>query len=114
MLFRSGLAPGADSVPVFTGFRRPTGTAGGLGTLDPSSALEVFVPAEGTVYFELDGEEVVADETSLVGAAAEPFARYDPGGDDGLIEPGEHELVLVLVGTDGSVLGFASTFTVAR
>lgn len=99
--------PARDNDPVFT---VPAETETGLGRIRPGDEINVFVPAQGTVYFQLDGGEVRTDETSAVGEAQEPFALFDPPGD---LAPGEHVLVLVAVGDDGTIARFSGSFAVA-
>ena len=93
-----------DNDPTFT---LPAETEAGLGAFAPDDEINVFVPAAGTVYFQVDGGEVGTDETSEV--AGDPFALYDPPGD---LTPGEHTLVLVAVGADGTIAHFGGTFRV--
>jgi hypothetical protein len=97
--------PGRDNDPTFT---LPDETEHGLGTMAPGEEVNVFVPAQGTVYLQLDGGEVDEDTTSEV--AGRPFALFNPEGD---LTPGDHVLVLVAVGDDGTVTAFGGSFTVA-
>lgn len=99
--------PSRDNDPVFT---VPAETETGLGDVAPDVEINVFVPAQGTVYFQLDGGEVVSDETSAVGEQADPFALFDPPGE---LAAGEHVLVLVAVGDDGTIAHFGGEFAVA-
>lgn len=96
--------PARDNDPVFT---LPGETETGLGSMAPAEEINVFVPAHGTVYFQLDGGEVGSDVTSDV--AGDVFALFNPDGD---LTPGEHVLVLVAVGDDGTIAHFGGTFTV--
>jgi len=88
-------------------FTLPEETEEGLGSMAPTEEVNVFVPAQGTAYLQLDGTEVLTDETSEV--AGRPFALFHPEGD---LAPGEHVLVLVAVGDDGTVTAFGGSFTV--
>lgn len=99
--------PTRDNDPVFT---LPRESETGLAPIEPSDEVNVFVPAQGTVYFQLDGGEVVTDETSEVGEQGDPFALFDPPGD---LSPGEHVLVLVAVGDDGTIAHFGGRLAVA-
>jgi hypothetical protein len=99
--------PARDNDPVFT---LPRESETGLAPIEPTDEVNVFVPAQGTVYFQLDGGEVVTDETSEVGEQGDPFALFDPPGD---LAPGEHVLVLVAVGDDGTIAHFGGRFAVA-
>jgi hypothetical protein len=99
--------PARDNDPVFT---LPRESETGLAPIEPTDEVNVFVPAQGTVYFQLDGGEVVTDETSEVGERGDPFALFDPPGD---LAPGEHVLVLVAVGDDGTIAHFGGRFAVA-
>lgn len=97
--------PTRDNDPVFT---VPAETADGLGEVDPTVEINVFVPAPGSVYFQIDGGDVVADTTSEV--AGDDFALFDPPGE---LTPGAHQLVLVAVGDDGTLSQFSGSFVVA-
>jgi hypothetical protein len=100
-------APQRENKLVFTVPR--SDDAGALSSMSPSDDVNVFVPAEGTVFFRIDGGELFADATSLVGRNAEPFALYNPRDD---LAPGAHELVVVAVGTDGTITAYGGTFDV--
>jgi hypothetical protein len=87
----------------------PMGEDGTLGGMNAGDEVNVFVPSPGTVYFQVDGGEVVADTTSPVGRYDEPFALYDPPGDLG---PGTHRITVVAVGDDGTITAYGGTFVV--
>jgi hypothetical protein len=81
--------------------------SGRLGSMQPADEINVFVPTAGTVLFQIDGGEVRSDETADIPAGV--FSLHAPP------EPlaaGEHVLVAVAVGRDGTIVGFGSTFTV--
>jgi hypothetical protein len=99
-----------DSRPNRLVFTLPSSDeTGALGSMGPSDDINVFVPAEGTVFFQIDGGEPFADATSPVGQNAEPFALYNPPQD---LAPGSHRLVVVAVGADGTITTFGGTFEV--
>jgi hypothetical protein len=101
-------APDRDNRMVFTVPR--SDDLGQLSSMGPADDVNVFVPAEGTVFFQIDGGELYAKPTSLVGRNAEPFALYNPPED---LAPGQHQLVVVAVGGDGTITSYGGTFEVA-
>lgn len=98
------------NIPIIQIPRAPTGVSG-LGSMAPDEAVEVIVPAAGTVIFRLDDEPPFTRETTGVGANDDPYARFDPSGS---LTPGEHELIVVGVGADGTIAWSDGTFTVTR
>lgn len=96
--------PDRDNDPVFT---LPAETETGLRSIGPSDEINVFVPAHGTVYCELDAGPPLVDETSVV--AGDAFALCAPPED---LTPGEHVLVLVAVADDGTLAHFGGPLTV--
>lgn len=99
-------SPARDNRLVFT---LPRSTDDGtLGSMGPADDVNVFVPTDGTVFFQIDGGELYADDTSIIGPP-EPFALYNPRDD---LAPGTHQLVVVAVGADGTITAFGGTFEV--
>jgi len=82
---------------------------GSLGGMNPSDDVNVFVPANGTVFFQIDGGEVQSDATSMVGRDPMPFSLFNPPQD---LPPGTHQLVVVAIGEDDTITYFAGTFLV--
>jgi hypothetical protein len=81
--------------------------AGRLGTMAPDGEINVFVPSPGTVLYQIDGGEVHDDQTADIPAGT--FSLHAPPEP---LAPGEHVLVAVAVGQDGTLVPFGSTFTV--
>ena len=81
--------------------------SGQLGSMASTGEINVFVPVPGTVLFQIDGGEVFDDQTADIPAGT--FSLHAPP------EPlavGEHVLVAVAVGQDGTIVPFGSKFTV--
>lgn len=98
-------APGRENRLRFT---VPRGDAdGSLGPMAPDGEINVFVPAPGTVLFQLDGGELHRDETAEIPAGT--FSLHAPPEP---LAPGEHVLVAVAVGQDGTIVGFGGRFLV--
>lgn len=79
---------------------------GQLGSMRTTDEINVFVPARGTVLYQVDGGEVQSDQTADIPAGI--FSIHDPRP----ISPGEHVLVVVAVGDDGTIVPFGGRFTV--
>jgi hypothetical protein len=75
--------------------------------MPPTGEINVFVPTAGTVLFQIDGGEVRSDQTADIPAGI--FSLHAPPDP---LAPGEHVLVAVAVGADGTLVPFGSTFTV--
>lgn len=80
---------------------------GSLGSMVPNGEINVFVPAPGTVLFQIDGGEVRSDQTADIPAGT--FALHAPPDP---LAPGTHVLVAVAVGEDGTIVPFGSKFEV--
>lgn len=85
----------------------PSDSDGVLGGMAPDGEINVFVPTQGTVLFQIDGGEVFADETADIPAGV--FSLHAPPQPLG---NGTHTLVAVAVGADGTITPFGGTFTV--
>lgn len=85
----------------------------GLGSMTGDQAVEVIVPTPGRVLFRIDDGEPVVRETSTVGTGAgtQPYARFDP---PGTLIAGDHDLVVVGVGDNGTFAYVAGPVTVER
>jgi hypothetical protein len=81
--------------------------SGRLGTMPPDGEINVFVPTPGTVLYQIDGGEVRDDQTADIPAGT--FSLHAPPDP---LAPGEHVLVAVAVGSDGTLVPFGSKFTV--
>lgn len=99
------LADGRDNRMRFT--LPPIDSSGLLGGMAPTDEINVFVPTQGTVLFQLDGGEIFADQTADIPAGV--FSLYAPPAPLG---NGTHTLVAVAVGADGTITPFGGTFTV--
>ena len=81
--------------------------SGRLGTMPPDGEINVFVPMAGTVLYQIDGGEVHDDQTADIPAGTVSLpAPPEP------LAVGEHVLVAVAVGEDGTIVPFGSKFTV--
>jgi hypothetical protein len=80
--------------------------AGRLGSMQTSDEINVFAPVAGTVLYQVDGGEVQRDQTAQIPAGI--FSIHDPRP----LSPGEHVLVAVAVGEDGTIVPFGSRFEV--
>lgn len=91
----------------------PSAPAGqsGLGSMTGDQAVEVIVPTNGSVLFRIDDGEPTVRQTSVVGGNADDYARYDP---PGTVPVGEHQLVVVSIGADGTFTYVAGPITVTR
>lgn len=102
--------PARENALVFTVPQFSAGRDGqAVGAMNPTDDVNVFVPANGTVFFQFDGGELDTDATSLVGRDPEPFALYNPPSDLGA---GSHQLVVVAVGDDGTITYFGGVVVV--
>ena len=81
--------------------------AGQLGSMGPNGEINVFVPARGTVLFQIDGGDVYSDQTADIPAGI--FSLYAPPSP---LATGDHVLVAVAVGEDGTLVPFGSKFVV--
>lgn len=96
------------NIPIVQSPRAPQG-ASGLGSMAGDAAVEVIVPAAGTVVFQIDSLEPYHRATTGVGPNDDPYARYDP---PGTLPGGTHTLVVVGIGDDGTIAAVAGPFTV--
>lgn len=97
-----------DNDPIVQIPRVPAGQSG-LGSMAAGEAIEVIVPASGTVYFRVDDGELASRATSPVGQNNDPYARHDP---QGTLAAGDHELLVVGIGDDGTIAYTAGPFVV--
>jgi hypothetical protein len=79
---------------------------GRLGSMRTSDEINVFAPVAGTVLYQVDGGDVQSDQTAEIPAGI--FSIHDPRP----LSPGDHVLVAVAVGEDGTIVPFGSRFEV--